>query len=325
MAATATTMELELTTPTPAPVLDLDTLWEMIDRHRLSSERDKLSGEHINTTWELVIVQGVLLTLLVILAVVWAICCRRRCQRRTEELSVAEALRKVSAAKLKDLPPSYSKLDLTNLGISVQDYLNPPPTYLDLATDSLQYLDLEQGHNRLAKLSFCNEDGSPPRLTRLSVASCENCNTESPVVVPVRPDRASTASTASSSTLSSSSSSSRRASRTSKVSFSEEVECSNGSIRRLSTNSLTNLGSASHDSSRRSSSSSRKSSLKSNLKRKLGSSSEDSSSSFVASLDEELRRKLDSIGEHEQQDAREVSAEKQAERAARVCDIKCEK
>ena len=57
MAATTTTaMELELTT-TPTPVLDLDTLWEMIDRHRLSSERDKLSGEHINTTWELVIVQ----------------------------------------------------------------------------------------------------------------------------------------------------------------------------------------------------------------------------------------------------------------------------
>ena len=57
--ATTTTMELELTTPinTPTPVLDLDTLWEMIDRHRLSSERDKLSGEHINTTWELVIVQ----------------------------------------------------------------------------------------------------------------------------------------------------------------------------------------------------------------------------------------------------------------------------
>ena len=62
MAATATTMELELTTPTPAPVLDLDTLWEMIDRHRLSSERDKLSGEHINTTWELVIVQVSLAT-----------------------------------------------------------------------------------------------------------------------------------------------------------------------------------------------------------------------------------------------------------------------
>ena len=61
-ATTTTTMELELTTPTPAPVLDLDTLWEMIDRHRLSSERDKLSGEHINTTWELVIVQVSLAT-----------------------------------------------------------------------------------------------------------------------------------------------------------------------------------------------------------------------------------------------------------------------
>ena len=60
--------------------------------------------------------------------------------------------------------------DLRSLGISVNDYLNPPPAYLDLFTDSLQYLDLEQGHSRLAKLSFCNEDGSPPRLTRLSVA-----------------------------------------------------------------------------------------------------------------------------------------------------------
>merc|ERR1712203_199516 len=190
-----------------------------------------------------------------------AICCRRRCQRRSEELSVAEALRKVSAAKLKDLPPSYSKLDLTNLGISVQDYLNPPPTYLDLATDSLQYLDLEQGHNRLAKLSFCNEDGTVARLARLSVASCENCSAESPVVVPFRPDRSSSSSSVSSSA---SAAASRRSSRNSRVSFSEEVECSNGSIRRLSTNSLIGLKDA--NSSKQSLSSAdenRKSSLKS--------------------------------------------------------------
>merc|ERR1711863_56868 len=245
--------------------LDLSLLWEVIDKHKQEQEGEV---KQVNTTWELVLIQAVLLTLLIMVAIIWAVCCKNNCCRsRPDQLSVAEALRKVSNGKLKDLPPSYSKADLRSLGISVNDYLNPPPAYLDLFTDSLQYLDLEQGHNRLAKLSFCNEDGSPPRLTRLSVASCENCNTESPVVVPVRPDRASTASTASSSTLSSSSSSSRRASRTSKVSFSEEVECSNGSIRRLSTNSLTNLGSASHDSSRRSSSSSRKSSLKSNLKR----------------------------------------------------------
>merc|ERR1719394_299343 len=201
----------------------------MIDRHRLSLEGEKLDGQRINTTWELVIIQGVL----IIVAIVWAICCRRRCKQRQEELSVAEALRKVSAARLKDLPPSYSKTDLHTLGISVNDYLHPPPQYLDLFTDNLQYLDLEQGHNRLAKLSFCDDDGNVPRMARLSVAICENCNSESPVVVPVRSPRSST--TSMSSSLASSS---RRPSRNSRVSFSEEVECSNGSIRRLSTNSL---------------------------------------------------------------------------------------
>merc|ERR1719410_1882069 len=298
--------------------LDLGLLWEMIDRHRLSLEGEQLDGQRINTTWELVIIQGVLLTLLIIVAVIWAICCRRRCKERQEELSVSEALRKVSAAKLKDLPPSYSKTDLHTLGISVNDYLHPP----------LQYLDLEQGHNRLAKLSFCNDDGTVPRMARLSVASCENCNNESPVVVPVRSPRSSTT------TLTSSLASSRRQSRNSRVSFPEEVECSNGSIRRLSTNSLISLKSSASDSnssssqsSRRSSSSSsdgsRKSSLKSNLQRKFGSTSEENS--FVANLDEELRRKLDSIGEDDNKEevktAPVVTAQLQAERAARICDI----
>merc|ERR1712072_119466 len=181
-------------------------------------------------------------------AIIWAVCCKNNCCRsRPDQLSVAEALRKVSNGKLKDLPPSYSKADLRSLGISVNDYLNPPPAYLDLFADNLQYLDLEQGHNRLAKLSFCNEDGSVPRMARLSVASCENCSSESPVVVPVRSER--------SSISSASSSSSRRQSRNSRVSFSEEVACSNGSIRRLSSNSLIGLGAYSN-SSRKSSSSS---------------------------------------------------------------------
>merc|ERR1712066_839618 len=255
------------------------------------------------------------------------------CGRSSAGASVSEALRKVSAAK-RDIPCSYSRTDINSLGISVNDYLNPPPAYLDLFTDNLQYLDLEQGHNRLAKLSFCNEDGSVPRLARLSVASCENCNTESPCVVPMRSER--------SSVSSSSVSSSRRQSRTnSRVSFSEEVECSNGSIRRLSTNSLISLrigaqvpmsrktsSSSSSSSSRKSSSSSegsRRSSLKSlSLQRKFGSVSDDS---FVACLDEDLRRKLDSIGlddekaVRQEEDKRPVSAESQAERAARICDI----
>ena len=73
-------------------------------------------------------------------------------------------------------------------------------------------------------------------------------------------------------------------------------------------------------SSRKSSSSSegsRRSSLKSSLQRKFGSVSDNS---FVASLDEELKRKLDSIGEDDKRTVR-VTAESQAERAARVCDI----
>lgn len=298
--------------------LDLSLLWEVIDKHKQEQEGEV---KHVNSTWELVLIQAVLLTLLIMVAIIWAVCCKNNCCRsRTDQLSVAEALRKVSNGKLKDLPPSYSKADLRSLGISVSDYLNPPPAYLDLFTDSLQYLDLEQGHNRLAKLSFCNEDGTVARLARLSVASCENCSAESPVVVPVRPDRTSSSSVESSA----SSATSRRSSRNSRVSFSEEVECSNGSIRRLSTNSLIGLKDA--NSSKQSVSSAdenRKSSLKSNLKRKLGSTAEDG---FISNLDDDLKQKLegpvedDTVRKTSEPEAR-TKAETQAERAARICDI----
>lgn len=302
--------------------LDLSLLWEVIDKHKQEQEGEV---KHVNTTWELVLIQAVLLTLLIMVAIIWAVCCKNNCCRsRADQLSVAEALRKVSNGKLKDLPPSYSKADLRSLGISVNDYLNPPPAYLDLFTDSLQYLDLEQGHNRLAKLSFCNEDGTVARLARLSVASCENCSAEAPVVVPVRPDRTSSSSVSSAA----SSAASRRSSRNSRVSFSEEVECSNGSIRRLSTNSLIGLKDA--NSSKQSVSSAdenRKSSLKSNLKRKLGSTTDDG---FISNLDDDLKQKLegpaggsvedDTIRKTSESEAR-TKAESQAERAARICDI----
>ena len=91
--------------------------------------------------------------------------------------------------------------------------------------------------------------------------------------------------------------------------------------------SASDSNSSSSQSSRRSSSSSndgsRKSSLKSNLQRKFGSTSEENS--FVANLDEELRRKLDSIGKDDNKEevktAPVVTAQLQAERAARICDI----
>merc|ERR1711944_171694 len=265
--------------------LDLSLLWEVIDKNKQEQEGEV---KHVSTTWELVLIQAVLLTLLIMVAIIWAVCCKNNCCRsRSDQLSVAEALRKVSNGKLKDLPPSYSKADLRSRGISVNDYLNPPPAYLDLFTDSLQYLDLEQGHNRLAKLSFCSEDGSVARLARLSVASCENCSSESPVVVPLRPDRSSSSSVSSSA----SSAASRRSSRNSRVSFSEEVECSNGSIRRLSTNSLIGLKDASSCSKQSfSSSDENRSSLKSNLKRKFGSTAEEG---FISNLDDDLKQKLE--------------------------------
>lgn len=304
---------------------DLSVLWQILEKQKEHMDEKEVAGKHINTTWELVVVQGVLLTILVLISVSWAFCCKKRCfNRQSGDPSVAEALRKLSAnsAKLKDLPPSYSRMDLHTLGISVNDYLNPPPQYLELFTDNLQYLDLEQGHNRLAKLSFCSEDGSVPRMARLSVASCENCSSESPVVVPVRSDKSSVSSSASSS----SAASSRRQSRNSRVSFSEEVECSNGSIRRLSSNSLLGLGAYPHSSRKSSSSSegSRRSSLISKVQRKMGSNTPDS---FVNNLDQELQQKLASIGDdqpdqqNEQTNKQPVTAETQAERAARICDI----
>ena len=125
----------------------------------------EVAGKNINTTWEFVVVQGLLLTILVLISISWAFCSGRQ----SRDPSVAE-----------------SRADLHTLGISVNDYLNKPPQYLELFSDNLQYLDLKQGHTRPTNLSFCSEDGSVPRMARLSVASCENCSSESPVVVPVR-------------------------------------------------------------------------------------------------------------------------------------------
>jgi len=298
--------------------LDLSMLWQVLEKHKQHMAEKEAAGANINTTWELVVVQGVLLTLLVVISVSWAFCCKKRCFSTSDTVSVSEALRKLSnsSTKSKDLPPSYSIIDLHSLGVSVQDHLNPPPTYLDLFRDTdLQYLDLEAGHSRMARLSFCEPDSpgqnSTPRLARVSVASCATCNSEGPVIVPIRSTSVSSAS--------SSSSTSRKSSRNSRVSFSEEVECSNGSIRRLSCSTLSGLGATRKSSSRKSSSSSegsRKSSLLEAVQRKFGSSSPVP----VSEVQERLSRI--EMGEREERRERsQVTAEGQAERAARVCDV----
>ena len=37
--------------------------------------------------------------------------------------------RKLSTSSNRTLPPSYSKVDLTSVGLTLNDHLNPPPTY----------------------------------------------------------------------------------------------------------------------------------------------------------------------------------------------------
>ena len=52
----------------------------------------------------------------------------------TEMVALA---RKISSGSSKDLPPSYSKVDLTQEGLTIDDHFNPPPTY-DRANDMYQ-------------------------------------------------------------------------------------------------------------------------------------------------------------------------------------------
>ena len=166
------------------------------------------------------ILSVVLLTLLVLVNISWAICCRQICfgsQETVKELKYY-------------LPPSYSTVDLHTLGLSVHVYLNPTPEY---PGNNLQYLDLEAGNYRVSRLSLNSTDGITPRLGRLGVASCKSCSSESVVVLPrsarfpVLSDSLTTSWRRESS-----------CSRNSRVSFSEDVEYSSGSLRWLSSNTL---------------------------------------------------------------------------------------
>ena len=42
---------------------------------------------------------------------------------------MAAFARKLSTGSSRELPPSYSKVDLTSVGLTLNDHLNPPPTY----------------------------------------------------------------------------------------------------------------------------------------------------------------------------------------------------
>merc|ERR1712203_748 len=59
--------------------LDLNMLWEVLEKHKkVMQERDKAAG-NIGNTWELVVVQTVILVILALIALMWGFCCRKQC------------------------------------------------------------------------------------------------------------------------------------------------------------------------------------------------------------------------------------------------------
>eukprot|EP00096_Caligus_rogercresseyi_P013240 TRINITY_DN5914_c0_g1_i6.p1 TRINITY_DN5914_c0_g1~~TRINITY_DN5914_c0_g1_i6.p1 ORF type:complete len:310 (-),score=81.29 TRINITY_DN5914_c0_g1_i6:1394-2323(-) len=53
--------------------------------------------------------------------------------------SVVALARKLSNASGRDLPPSYSKVDLRSIGLTIDDHFNPPPSYDWALEDTLMY------------------------------------------------------------------------------------------------------------------------------------------------------------------------------------------
>merc|ERR1719245_420962 len=101
-----------------------------LDEAKILIEKDS-RGKHGMTTLELVIVQSVLLSILILLSILWACCCKKRCvgdQALVNEFTDI-LRRKLSTSSTRTLPPSYSKVDLTSVGLTLNDHLNPPPTY----------------------------------------------------------------------------------------------------------------------------------------------------------------------------------------------------
>lgn len=154
------------------PPLDLHTLWKLLEKmdmekgggggggegagvgiSAVGSDTDSLDsrsggGGGKMSTWELVVLQAVLLSLLILVSLLWAFCCKKRCltDRSTLMGEVVAFARKISGGSSKsDLPPSYSKTDLTDLGLTIDDHLNPPPTYDRAAALNMMELERKSG------------------------------------------------------------------------------------------------------------------------------------------------------------------------------------
>jgi len=127
--------------------MSLESLWRLLEQQGRTNAsmasvigldeakilQDKAGApKHGMTTIELVIVQAILLAVLILLSVIWACCCKKRCIGDPSNVSISglrSLARKLSTSSNRTLPPSYSKVDLTSVGLTLNDHLNPPPTY----------------------------------------------------------------------------------------------------------------------------------------------------------------------------------------------------
>jgi hypothetical protein len=128
--------------------MSLESLWRLLEQQgRTNASMASVVGldeskflvqdragapKHGMTTIELVIVQAILLAVLILLSVIWACCCKKRCIEDPSNVSISglrSLARKLSTSSTRTLPPSYSKVDLTSVGLTLNDHLNPPPTY----------------------------------------------------------------------------------------------------------------------------------------------------------------------------------------------------
>ncbi|XP_040563415.1 uncharacterized protein [Lepeophtheirus salmonis] len=115
-------------------------LWKMFqERHKI---QESSGSENEKGSWEMIVLQGVLLTVLVLISVLWAFCCKKRCFAVESMDSISDSVvalaRKLSISS-RDLPPSYSKVDLRSVGLTIDDHYNPPPSYDWALEDTLIY------------------------------------------------------------------------------------------------------------------------------------------------------------------------------------------
>lgn len=176
------------TTADPYNVTDvhLGMIWKILSDRRNNSTT--MYHEYMNnqaksltrpvSSLELVVFQATLLSLILAAALLWAFCCKNKCIGDAPLASeivarhVAALARKISSSSARDLPPSYSKVDLTVIGLSINDHFNPPPSYDRAIEAAANSTNAEY----IASTMNPGEMNRGRRVSRLSVVSTTSSN-----------------------------------------------------------------------------------------------------------------------------------------------------